>query len=132
VWRLNKEYGLRYFLRADDNFFNDKSRTLRIVEQLAGANSRACDSAARVRWYTEVTVHDTLQMKEHLRACSSVGLPRLWLGVEESDRDAVKKGQSATRRPRRFARFAVPHLPDADEDASRHAALYSRGSNYGC
>ena len=35
--RLNKEYGLRYFFGADDNFFNDKARTLDIVETLARA-----------------------------------------------------------------------------------------------
>ena len=29
MWRLNDEYGLRYFFGTDDNFFNDKARTLR-------------------------------------------------------------------------------------------------------
>ena len=33
--RLHREYGLRYFFGADDNFFNHKQRTLDIVETLA-------------------------------------------------------------------------------------------------
>ena len=37
MWRLNKDYGLRHFFGTDDNFFNDKSRTLEIVEKLARA-----------------------------------------------------------------------------------------------
>ena len=65
MWRLNQEYGLRYFFGADDNFFNNKSRTLNIVEKLAGAEFNGLRLSRRVRWGTEVTVHDTLQMKEH-------------------------------------------------------------------
>ena len=45
----------------------------------AAPSLTACRCAAQVRWHTEVTVHDTLQMKEHLpliresgcRACGS-------------------------------------------------------------
>ena len=65
MWRLNKEYGLRYFFGADDNFFNDKSRTLDIVEKLARTEFDGLRLSRRARLYTEVTVHDTLQMKEH-------------------------------------------------------------------
>ncbi|HXE52708.1 MAG TPA: hypothetical protein VN541_06815, partial [Tepidisphaeraceae bacterium] len=35
--RLHQEYGLRYFFGADDNFFNNKTRTLDIVETLTRA-----------------------------------------------------------------------------------------------
>src|SRR5207237_9007322 len=35
MWQLNKEFGLRHFFGADDNFFNDKRRTLALVERLA-------------------------------------------------------------------------------------------------
>ena len=34
---MNKEYGLKYFFGADDNFFNNKARTLDIVQTLASA-----------------------------------------------------------------------------------------------
>ena len=34
---LNKEFGLRDFFGADDNFFNNKQRTLDIVQTLATA-----------------------------------------------------------------------------------------------
>ena len=40
MWRLNKEYGLEYFFGADDNFFNNKARTLDIVQTLASAEFR--------------------------------------------------------------------------------------------
>src|SRR5205085_4337620 len=37
MWRLNKEFGLRYFFGVDDNFFNHKGRTLELIEALASA-----------------------------------------------------------------------------------------------
>ena len=37
MWRLYKEYGLCYFFGVDDNFFNNKTRTLEIIQELATA-----------------------------------------------------------------------------------------------
>src|SRR5688572_14687465 len=37
MWRLNEEYGIHFFFGVDDNFFNNKARTLDIVEKLAEA-----------------------------------------------------------------------------------------------
>ena len=73
MYRLNKEYGLRYFFGADDNFFNTKARTLDIVEKLASAQFDGKPLGRRARWYTEVTVHDTLQMKDHLKLVHKSG-----------------------------------------------------------
>ena len=58
IGRLNREYGLRYFFGADDNFFNNKKRTLDIVQTLASAQSGGAPLRRKIRWYTEVTVHD--------------------------------------------------------------------------
>jgi hypothetical protein len=132
MWRLNKEYGLRYFFGADDNFFNDKSRTLRIVEQLARAEFEGVRLSRRVRWYTEVTVHDTLQMKEHLPLVHQSGCRALWLGVEDLTATLVKKGQSADKTTEAFRALRnagicpMPMMMHHDTQP-----LYSRGSNYG-
>ncbi len=66
MWQLHKAYGLRHFFGADDNFFNSKARTLEIVDTLARAEFDGVPLRRAVRWYTEVTVHDTLQLAEHL------------------------------------------------------------------
>jgi radical SAM superfamily enzyme YgiQ (UPF0313 family) len=132
MWRLNKEYGLRYFFGADDNFFNDKARTLRIVEQLARAEFEGVRLSRRVRWYTEVTVHDTLQMKEHLPLVHQSGCRALWLGVEDLTATLVKKGQSADKTTEAFRALRnagicpMPMMMHHDTQP-----LYSRGSNYG-
>ncbi len=94
LYRLNKEYGLKYFFGADDNFFNNKQRTLDIVQTLASANFDGVDLRRKVRWHTEVTVHDTLQMKDHLQLVHDSGCRALWLGVEDMTATLVNKGQS--------------------------------------
>src|SRR5437764_15017421 len=83
MWRLYKEFGLRYFFGVDDNFFNNKARTLEIVETLARAEFDGVPLRRRARWHTEVTVHDTLQMREHLPLIHDSGCRALWLGVED-------------------------------------------------
>jgi radical SAM superfamily enzyme YgiQ (UPF0313 family) len=132
MWRLNKEYGLRYFFGADDNFFNDKSRTLHIVEQLARAEFEGVRLSRRARWYTEVTVHDTLLMKEHLPLIHQSGCRALWLGVEDLTATLVKKGQSADKTTEAFRALRgagicpMPMMMHHDTQP-----LYTHGSNYG-
>jgi radical SAM superfamily enzyme YgiQ (UPF0313 family) len=132
MFRLNKEYGLRFFFGADDNFFNDKSRTLDIVEKLARAEFDGVKLRSRAHWYTEVTVHDTLQMKEHLPLIRESGCRALWLGVEDLTATLVKKGQSADRTTEAFRALRdagicpMPMMMHHDSQP-----LYSRGSNYG-
>jgi radical SAM superfamily enzyme YgiQ (UPF0313 family) len=132
MWRLNKECGLRFFFGADDNFFNDKSRTLDIVEKLARAEFEGVQLSRRARWYTEVTVRDTLQMKEHLPLAYESGCRALWLGVEDVTATLVKKGQSADKTTEAFRALRnagicpMPMMMHHDAQP-----LYSRGSNYG-
>ena len=132
MWRLNKEYGLRFFFGADDNFFNDKSRTLDIVEKLARAEFEGVRLSRRTRWYTEVTVHDTLQMKEHLPLVYQSGCRALWLGVEDVTATLVKKGQNADKTIEAFRALRnagicpMPMMMHHDAQP-----LYSRGSHYG-
>jgi hypothetical protein len=95
--RLHDEYGMRYFFGADDNFFNDKKRTLEIVDALAHTKVRGTDIRHRFRWGTEVTIHDTLQMKDHLREVRNGGLRALWIGVEDMTATLIKKGQSVDK-----------------------------------
>jgi len=132
MFRLNKEYGLRHFFGADDNFFNDKVRTLGIVEKLARAEFGGIRLRDRARWYTEVTVHDTLQMKEHLPLLRESGCRALWLGVEDLTATLIKKGQSADKTTEAFRALRdsgicpMPMMMHHDSQP-----LYSRGSNYG-
>ena len=90
--RLYKEYGLRYFFGTDDNFFNDKQRTLDIVDALVKAEIDGKPLRRIVRWYTEVTVHDTLRMKDHLPLIREAGCRALWVGVEDMTGDADQEG----------------------------------------
>jgi radical SAM superfamily enzyme YgiQ (UPF0313 family) len=132
MFRLNKEYNLRFFFGADDNFFNDKARTLDIVEKLARAEFDGVKLRNRARWYTEVTVHDTLQMKQHLPLIREAGCRALWLGVEDLTATLIKKGQSADKTTEAFQALRsagicpMPMMMHHDSQP-----LYSRGSNYG-
>lgn len=130
--RLNKEYGLKYFFGADDNFFNNKPRTLEIVETLARAEFDGKPLRRNVRWHTEVTVHDTLQMREHLPLVHESGCRALWLGVEDMTAKLVNKGQSVdkTTEAFRLLRSAdicpMPMMMHHDSQP-----LYSAKGNYG-
>jgi radical SAM superfamily enzyme YgiQ (UPF0313 family) len=131
--RLNEHFGLKHFFGADDNFFNNKARTLDIVETLARAEAPAGGALRRrVRWYTEVTVHDTLQMKEHLPLVHDAGCRALWLGVEDLTATLVNKGQSAAKTIEAFSSLRktgicpMPMMMHHDTQP-----LYSREGNYG-
>jgi radical SAM superfamily enzyme YgiQ (UPF0313 family) len=132
MWRLNKEYGLRHFFGADDNFFNHKARTLEIVEALARAEFEGVPLRRKARWYTEVTVHDTLMMKEHLPLVHKAGCRALWLGVEDMTATLVKKGQSVDKTSEAFRLLRdngicpMPMMMHHDTQP-----LVSRGSAYG-
>jgi len=132
MFRLNKEFGLRLFFGADDNFFNDKARTLDIVEKLARAEFEGISLRSRARWYTEVTVHDTLLMKDHLPLVRESGCRALWLGVEDLTATLIKKGQSADKTAEAFHALReagicpMPMMMHHDSQP-----LYSRGSDYG-
>ena len=102
MWQLHRTYGMRYFFGTDDNFFNTKARTLDIVNTLATAEFEGKPLRKKVRWYTEVTVHDTLQMKEHLPQVYKAGCRALWLGVEDMTATLVNKGQSVNKTTEAF------------------------------
>jgi len=130
--RLHQEYGPRYFFGADDNFFNNKTRTLDIVETLARAQVCGAPLRRKARWHTEVTVHDTLQMKEHLSLIHDSGCRALWLGVEDMTATLVNKGQSVDKTMEAFGRLReagicpMPMMMHHDSQP-----LYSRGGSYG-
>lgn len=132
MWRLNHEYGLRYFFGTDDNFFNNKARTLDIVETLARAQFDGVALRSRVRWYTEVTVHDTLQMADHLQLVRDAGCRALWLGVEDMTATLVNKGQSIDKTAEAFGKMrAVGICPMPMMMHHDSQPLVSRGSDYG-
>ncbi len=97
MYRLYSEYGIRYFFGADDNFFNDRARTLEIVETLARTEIAGFRLRRKVRWGTEATVHDTLRIKEHLAIMRTAGARALWMGVEDMTGALVKKGQTVDK-----------------------------------
>lgn len=99
---LYRAYGIRYYFGADDNFFNHKARTLDIVETLARTTIDGKPIRKCVRWGTEVTVHDTLQLRDHLADVRAAGVRALWLGVEDMTATLVNKGQSVSRTTEAF------------------------------
>ncbi|MBI4578165.1 MAG: radical SAM protein [Planctomycetes bacterium] len=91
---LYTRFGIRRMFGADDNFFNEKNRTLSILETLAKYRCDGVRLRKRIRWGTEVTVHDTLKLRDHLRLARDAGIRALWLGVEDLTATLVKKGQN--------------------------------------
>ena len=49
-----------------------------------------------------MTVHDTLQMNDHLPLVREAGCRALWLGVEDMTATLVKKGQSVDKTTEAF------------------------------
>jgi radical SAM superfamily enzyme YgiQ (UPF0313 family) len=130
--RLYSEYGIRFFFGADDNFFNDKQRTLDIVQTLAHTAIDGVDFRHKIRWGTEVTVHDTLQMKDHLSVVRRAGVRALWLGVEDMTATLVKKGQSVDKTREVFRllhKHGIAPMPMMMHHDTQ--PLYTRGSPYG-
>lgn len=130
--RIGDAYGHRYFFGTDDNFFNDHERTLEIVEALARTEAGGKRLGSKIRWGTEVTVHDTLKMKDHLPLVRKAGCSALWLGVEDLTATLVKKGQSVDKTTEAFRRLRdvgicpMPMMMHHDTQP-----LYTRKSNYG-
>ena len=102
IRRLSQTYGLRNFFGADDNFFNDHERTLEIAETLAAAKIDGAPLRHRARIFTEVTVHDTMKMAEHLPLIRKAAIRALWVGVEDMSGALVKKGQTANETMQAF------------------------------
>jgi len=130
--RIQGAFGHRQFFGTDDNFFNDHGIALEIAETLARTEVGGARLGSRVRWGTEVTVHDTLKMKEHLPLMREAGCRGLWLGVEDLTATLVKKGQSvdtttdAFRRLRQAGICPMPMMMHHDTQP-----LYTRRSAYG-
>jgi len=121
IERLYREYRIRFFFGADDNFFNDRDRSLDIIETLARKVQAGSRPHRKIRWATEATIHDTLRMKEHLPVARKAGLWALWLGIEDMSGTLVKKGQSggktaeAFRLLRESSIFPVPMMMHHDD-----------------
>ena len=130
--RLHSELGVRYMFGADDNFFNDEKRTVEIVEALARTQIDGVPFRKKVRWGTEVTVHDTVRLKDHLRTVRRAGVRALWLGVEDMTATLVKKGQSVDTTREAFGLLAK-HGISSIAMMMHHDSqpLYTRGRPYG-
>ncbi len=132
IEQIYRAYHIRIFFGADDNFFNDKQRTLDISETLARKVDAGSRPHCKIRWATEATVHDTLQMKDHLPLVKRAGLWGLWLGVEDMSGALVRKGQGADKTIEAFALlrengiFPIPMMMHHDSQP-----LYTRKSQAG-
>lgn len=130
--RLRKEFGIRYFFGADDNFFNDHDRTRDIIETMARSKIDGKRFYQKVSWGTEVTVHDTIAMKNDLKYVRGAGVQMLWLGVEDITATFVKKGQNVGRTQEAFEllrKNGISPMPMMMHHDTQ--PLYTRGSNYG-
>lgn len=95
---IYREYGIKNFFGSDDNFFNRHPRAISILETLSETNLDDGRRLGKVLTLgSEVTVHDTLQMKPHLRLARRAGVRMLWLGVEDMTATFVRKGQSVDK-----------------------------------
>ena len=104
----------------------------RSSKTLASAEFEGVAVRSKARWYTEVTVHDTLQMKEHLPLVRKAGCRALWLGVEDMTATLVKKGQSVDKTTEAFhlmRNAGICPMPMMMHHDSQ--PLYSPGTNYG-
>ncbi len=130
--QLHKNFGLTHFFGCDDNFFNDEQHTMGIVEKIVTAEVDGVPLRKKARWYTEVTVHDTVRMKQHLPRIRESGCRALWLGVEDMTASLVKKGQSVNTTIEAFTALRdvgicpMPMMMHHDSQP-----LYSPGTNYG-
>lgn len=130
--RLYLDYGMRYFFGTDDNFFAHKERTLGIVEALAKAELGGKRLRNHVRWGTEVTVHDTLAMKDHIGRVRDAGVRALWLGVEDMTATLIKKGQTIDKTTEAFhllQEHGIAPMPMMMHHDSQ--PLYTPGKSYG-
>jgi radical SAM superfamily enzyme YgiQ (UPF0313 family) len=129
---IYRYYGIRYFFGADDNFFNDKGRAVGIMEAIARAEFDGARLHRKVRWGTEVSVHDILAMREHLGLAREAGIRALWMGVEDMTATLVKKGQSVDRTVEAFGLLRengicpMPMLMHHDSQP-----FYTRRGDYG-
>jgi radical SAM superfamily enzyme YgiQ (UPF0313 family) len=120
IERIYREYDIRLFFGADDNFLGNRKRALEIGESLARKVDAGSRPHCKIRWATEATVHDVLKMQEHLPLLRKAGLCALWLGVEDLTATLVQKGQDggrtleAFRVLRQSGIFPVPMLMHYD------------------
>ena len=130
--RLRRDYGIHYFFGTDDNFFNDKKRALKIAETLARTEIDGAPLRKKIRWGTEATVHDTLQVKNDLKLVRTAGVRALWLGVEDLTATLIRKGQSVDKTSEAFRlldkRGICPMPMMMHHDAQ---PLYTPGRPYG-
>jgi radical SAM superfamily enzyme YgiQ (UPF0313 family) len=96
IEQISDTFKIRNFFGADDNFFNNTERTLDIAETLARKASLG-RPFCKIRLATEVTVHDTMRMREHLPLIRRAGFAALWLGVEDLTATLVKKAQDKNK-----------------------------------
>ncbi|MFV0444996.1 MAG: B12-binding domain-containing radical SAM protein [Planctomycetaceae bacterium] len=130
--QISGTYGIANFFGTDDNFLNDHERTLELVEPLARMRRNHQRPLCKIRWGTEATVHDVLQMQDHLPLLREAGLNWLWMGVEDLTATLVKKGQSENKTIEAFTKLRqagiVPMPMMMHHDTQ---PLVSWRSNYG-
>ncbi len=102
IERLHNTFKIQYFFGTDDNFFNDPDRALGILTELDKRGAAGSRAMRKIRLATEVTVHDTLKMADHLPLARRAGVRALWIGVEDISGTLVKKGQTGGGTERAF------------------------------
>ena len=130
---LYDEYGFRLYFGTDDNFFNDHDRAFAILDELHRAKlPDGTRFTKRIRWGTEATVHDTLQMREHMGTVRGGGLRAIWIGVEDLTAAFVKKGQSVDKTTDAF-KLLIRHNIHPMPMMMHHDGqpLYTPGKPYG-
>ncbi len=92
-----ENFGIHQFFGTDDNFFNDRSTVLELMESVASTQSGGKPLSTQVRFYTEATQFDVSKNQDILPACRKGGLRGIWFGIEDITGELVKKGQNAQK-----------------------------------
>lgn len=130
--QIAQTYHIANFFGTDDNFLNDHDKTMEIVEPLARKVRNRERPLCKIRWGTEATVHDVIQMREHLPLIREAGLNWLWMGIEDLTATLVKKGQSESKTVEAFhllRQAGIVPMPMMMHHDTQ--PLVSRRSNYG-
>ena len=93
--QIYQTYGITWFFGTDDNFFNRHERALAICKAIGETRLDNGERLGKkVRWGSEVTVHDAFELREHFKMMRRGGLRATWLGVEDMTATLIRKGQS--------------------------------------
>lgn len=90
---IHERYGIKYFVGADDNFFNHRTTAEEILTTMARAVANGRPFGERIRFATEATQFDTYKNRDLLPVARAAGMHAIWFGIEDLTATLINKGQ---------------------------------------